>query len=245
MPQTLTINFAVGAFPVGFKGNCQDFANALVDRLTGTIALGTSIFTAQYGGPRPTTDIGPWWQNGTDLYVFDYSVGSYQPMEDQTPIGACILWAGAGAPARYLLCQGQNVSRTQYSRLFQRIGTQWGAGDGANTFGLPPCGQYIVAAGADSLNNSGTTYNNGTTGGAGTFLLQPNQLPELYVLAYSKSGGGAQGGTGADDVESPEAGNISANWPVYSSDGLPVTQRNGPIPLNPQWMAMNLCIRYI
>jgi microcystin-dependent protein len=242
MGSTLQINFTVGAFPVGFRGNCQDYANALVDRLTGTIQT-TTVFQAQYGGPRPSTDIGPWWQNGTDLYVFDYGTGQYQPMEDQMAIGMCALWAGPGAPARWLLCQGQAVERNTYPRLFQRIGTQWGAGDGANTFNLPPCGKYIIPAGYDSI--SGNTYNNGTTGGAGSFLLQPEQLPELYVLTYSGAGGGAAAGKGADDVESPQAGTISANWPVYSSDGLPVTQRNMPIPLNPPWQAMNLVIRYI
>ena len=66
MPQTLQINFTVGAFPIGFRGNCQDFANALVERLTGTIQTST-VFQAQYGGPQPHTDVGPWWMNGTDL----------------------------------------------------------------------------------------------------------------------------------------------------------------------------------
>jgi microcystin-dependent protein len=241
MSQNLTINFTVGAFPTGFRGNCQDYANALVERLNGTIQLGT-IFQAQYGGPQPTTDNGPWWQNGTDLYVFDYSTGQYQPMEDQTPIGACILWAGAGSPARYLLCQGQAISRTVYSRLFQRISTQWGAGDGANTFNLPPCGKYIIAAGYDGI--SGNTYTNGTTGGAGWFLLQPEQLPELYVLAYAKVESGGAGGGQLQTVGNPADG-IVANWPVYSADGLPVTQRNGKIYINPQYQVMNLCIRYL
>ena len=238
--QTLQINFTVGAFPIGFRGNCQDYANALVERLTGTIQT-TTVFQAQYGGPQPSTDVGPWWQNGTDLYVFDYGTGQYQPMEDQTPIGACILWAGAGAPARYLLCQGQNVSRAAYARLFQRIGTQWGAGDGSNTFGLPPCGKYLIGSGYDGI--SGNTYNNGTTGGAGSFIMVCQQLPELYVLGYSHKGA-ASGNSAYAGPSNPIDGDLICNWPIYSADGLPVTQRNMPIQLNPQWQAMNLCIRY-
>jgi len=241
MPQTLQINFTVGAFPIGYRGNCQDFANALVERLTGTIQTST-VFQAQYGGPQPHTDVGPWWMNGTDLYVFDYSTGQYQPMEDQTPIGMCGLWAGGGAPPRWLLCQGQAIQRSQYSRLFQRIGTTWGAGDGANTFNLPPAGNYIVPAGYSGL--SGTTYNNGTTGGVGWFLLQPEQLPELYVLAYRTAQGKAISGKDVG-VMGNTTEIIDQNWPVYSADGLPVTQRNGRIYINPQWQAMNLCIRYI
>jgi microcystin-dependent protein len=242
MSSLLQINFSVGAFPVGFRGNCQDYANALVDRLTGTIQT-TTVFQAQYGGPQPSTDVGPWWQNGTDLYVFDYGTGKYQPMEDQTPIGMCALWAGAGAPARWLLCQGQAVERNTYPRLFQRIGTQWGAGDGANTFNLPPCGKYLLAAGYDGI--SGNTYNNGTTGGVGKFILQCEQLPELYVLSYQTPQGVAASGTSIRVMDSPQDGTIAQNWPVYSADGLPVTQRNMPVQLNPQWQAMQLVIRYI
>jgi microcystin-dependent protein len=179
----------------------------------------------------------------TDLYVFDYGTGKYQPMEDQTPIGMCALWAGAGAPARWLLCQGQAVERNTYPRLFQRIGTQWGAGDGANTFNLPPCGKYLLAAGYDGI--SGNTYNNGTTGGVGKFILQCEQLPELYVLSYQTPQGVAASGTSIRVMDSPQDGTIAQNWPVYSADGLPVTQRNMPVQLNPQWQAMQLVIRYI
>jgi microcystin-dependent protein len=238
MSQNLPINFTISAFPIGFKGNCQDFANAIAERLTGNVQIG-ALFQAQYGGPQPTTDVGPWFKNGNSIYYFDYNTGQYQPAEDQFPIGGCMLWGGPGAPDRFLLCQGQGVSRTQYARLFQRVGTQWGAGDGANTFNLPPCGKYLIPAGYDGM--SGNTYSNGTVGGAATFLLQPNQLPELYVLAHANNSvgqGNSSGGVGLT------TDNAVSNWPVYSADGLPVTQRNGPIKINPPYQAMNLCIRY-
>jgi microcystin-dependent protein len=41
------------------------------------------------------------------------------------------------AGARALVANGAAVSRGTYSRLFDRIGTRYGAGDGANTFNLP------------------------------------------------------------------------------------------------------------
>jgi microcystin-dependent protein len=213
----------------------------LAERLTGTIQLG-AVFQAQYGGPQPTTDVGPWFKNGNSIYYFDYNTGQYQPAEDQTPIGSCILWAGPGQPDRYLLCQGQAVSRVQYQRLFQRIGTQWGAGDGSNTFNLPPCGKYIVPAGYDSV--SGNTYSNGQTGGSNQFLLQPNQLPELLVYTYSTDGKKGQFGGDFTVMDPNVTGSIAGNIPVISADGLPVTQRNAPVYINPQWQAMNLCIRY-
>jgi microcystin-dependent protein len=37
----------------------------------------------------------------------------------------------------WLLCQGGNISRDYYARLFAAIGTAHGAGNGITTFGLP------------------------------------------------------------------------------------------------------------
>ena len=48
-------------------------------------------------------------------------------------------FAGAGAPAGWLETgAGKLGNRTQHAALFARVGTLFGAGDGATTFGLPP-----------------------------------------------------------------------------------------------------------
>ena len=53
------------------------------------------------------------------------------------PAGVTVPYAGATAPTGWLLCNGQAVSRTSYSRLFAAIGTTYGAGDGSTTFNVP------------------------------------------------------------------------------------------------------------
>lgn len=53
------------------------------------------------------------------------------------PIGAVIMWPRATAPAKYLECAGQLVSRTAYPELFDVLGIYYSAGDGSTTFGLP------------------------------------------------------------------------------------------------------------
>jgi microcystin-dependent protein len=53
------------------------------------------------------------------------------------PIGTVIMHAAAAAPAGYLTCDGQAVSRTAFPGLFAAIGTLWGAGDGSTTFNVP------------------------------------------------------------------------------------------------------------
>lgn len=35
------------------------------------------------------------------------------------------------------MCDGSNVSRTDYAELFEALGTMYGNGDGSTTFGLP------------------------------------------------------------------------------------------------------------
>jgi len=53
------------------------------------------------------------------------------------PPGTVLPFAGANAPAGFLLCDGSAVSRTEYAELFAVIGTTWGAGNGSTTFNLP------------------------------------------------------------------------------------------------------------
>lgn len=53
------------------------------------------------------------------------------------PPGWIGFFAVNSAPAGFLACDGANVSRSAYSRLFSVIGTRYGAGNGSTTFGIP------------------------------------------------------------------------------------------------------------
>lgn len=52
-------------------------------------------------------------------------------------VGAVVGFAMNSAPEGWLTANGSAVSRTTYARLFSRIGTTYGVGDGINTFNLP------------------------------------------------------------------------------------------------------------
>jgi hypothetical protein len=60
-----------------------------------------------------------------------------------------MLAGGASVPTGYLLCPAEPtaISRTEFANLFAQIGTVWGVGDGATTFGMPyfPNGYAPVA----------------------------------------------------------------------------------------------------
>ena len=78
--------------------------------------------------------------------------------------GSIMAYAAATVPANYgwLLCNGQAVSRTTYSALFEAIGTTYGAGDGSTTFNVPDLrGEFLRGAGTNSHANQG---NGGTVG---------------------------------------------------------------------------------
>ena len=51
--------------------------------------------------------------------------------------GMIFAFAGNTIPSGFLLCDGSKVSRTTYKKLFDVIGTTYGAGDGSTTFTLP------------------------------------------------------------------------------------------------------------
>ncbi len=55
------------------------------------------------------------------------------------PVGSCLIHFGSSPPANYLTCPTTqtNLNRTAYNALFVALGTTWGVGDGATTFGMP------------------------------------------------------------------------------------------------------------
>ena len=53
------------------------------------------------------------------------------------PTATIIQNMSATVPAGFLYCNGGNISRTTYARLFAAIGTAFGVGDGLTTFGKP------------------------------------------------------------------------------------------------------------
>jgi microcystin-dependent protein len=52
-------------------------------------------------------------------------------------VGEIRMFGGNFPPVGWAFCDGQLVSRSVYSNLFNVIGTTYGAGDGATTFALP------------------------------------------------------------------------------------------------------------
>lgn len=122
--------------------------------------------------------------NRIDIKGEVYDIEAYK---NPIPTGSVIPFAGETAPEGFLLCNGQEVSRVTYARLFSVIGEKWGAGDGVTTFKVPnlvdrfiegtesnvgqmvPAGLPNITGNLDGMltdrggNFSGAFFNNGKT----------------------------------------------------------------------------------
>ena len=72
--------------------------------------------------------------NRIDIKGEVYDIEAY---ENPVPTGSVIPFAGETPPEGFLLCNGQEVSRITYARLFNVIKEKFGAGDGVTTFNVP------------------------------------------------------------------------------------------------------------
>ena len=106
------------------------------------------VFTGDPKAPTPTVG-----DNDTSIATTAFvaaAIANAISTAGGLPIGMVTGFAGAIAPAGWLLCYGQAVSRATYALLFAAIGTVYGAGDGTTTFNLPDL-RGRVLAGKDNM----------------------------------------------------------------------------------------------
>ncbi len=103
------------------------------------------------------------------------------------PIAGTIeMYAGQNAPAGWLVCAGQEVSRTTYSKLFEVIGQTYGAGDGNTTFNLPDMrGRTPIGVGTGTYTGA-TAHTLGVTGGAESISYTPAGTVANHTLTVAQ-----------------------------------------------------------
>ena len=70
------------------------------------------------------------------------------------PAGVIVPFGGEEVPFGWMLCDGAEVSRTEYANLYNAIGVCWGIGDGSTTFNLPDLrGLFLRGVSGDSGND--------------------------------------------------------------------------------------------
>lgn len=108
----------------------------------------------------------------TTLFVNDANI---------IPVATISCYAGINAPQGWLFCNGQQIDRSVYRRLFDAIGTTYGSGNGTTTFHLPNLqNRFPMGKGSNNL---------GVTGGSNTVTLTSDKLPSHSHTASSASAG--------------------------------------------------------
>lgn len=146
------------------------------------------------------------------------------------PTGTIVATARSTAPnEKWLIAEGQAVSRTTYATLFAAIGTTYGAGNGSTTFNLPNLkGRVPLGAGTPPNAGEGTTAHAlAAVGGEQNHTLTEAEIPShshvtdnIVMLHQEGVAGGrhpeeAGGGTSTQHTRATGGGGAHNNLPPY------------------------------
>jgi microcystin-dependent protein len=257
--------FTVGAAQLPFR---TPAAAGIPDQTPVSYTAWNSTFTqVEYGSgiySASTTSISRTPTEGTGTLPVDFTTAPFvwlgggqqlvgdtwidfvtPPPAAQTPtVGVIEMYAGATAPANYLLCNGQSVSTTTFAALFAVIGFTFG-GSGSS-FNVPNL-QNSFPIGA------GTTAALAATGGAESAVLTIAQLPShthgatisdpghshTYVEANSANvqavATGVSGGSGSANTSTSTTG-IGVT--------IGATGSGSPVSTLPPYVGVNFIIRF-
>lgn len=158
-------------------------------------------------------------QNGINKKTKARNVGTGGNVAGDTlPVGSVIEWNSDIIPVNWLLCNGQEISRTDYADLFKILGTKYGQGDGSTTFNLPNR-KGNVAVGKDE--NDEDFNELGKTGGEKEHTLTVAEMPShnhepttnSAVMAKSGQNEMAQETTGGRTYELLTIGKTGGSQP--------------------------------
>ncbi|MDI3361135.1 phage tail protein [Lelliottia sp. V89_10] len=151
---------------------------------------------------------------------------TYNPNNDM--VGMVCPFAMNAAPTGWLFANGMAVSRITYARLFSRIGTLYGAGNGTTTFNLPDLrGEFVRGFDAGKGTDPGRVFGSLQTQSIQSHAhnipawKQPN--PDPTGGGYAVGGDGGGGGSQQEDI---------------------VTRNSGGSETRPRNIAFVYCIKY-
>ena len=159
---------------VGFEQNPN--SGAFLGQTTGsdTVTLTHQNLPANWGGS------GQPFNNDQPSLTLNYIINTAGAIpgaggSSVDVVGEVVPFLGQYAPVGYQFAAGQLLAISQYSNLYDAIGTTYG-GDGITTFALPDLtGKTIIGAGTSLL--SGTQVTIGTTSGQDSTALVSSNLP--------------------------------------------------------------------
>jgi len=147
------------------------------------------------------------------------------------PVGAVQAFAKDATPNGWIFCNGSEISRTAYAKLFAKIGTTYGAGDGSTTFNVPDLrGEFIRGWGSGGP-DAGRVFGSG-------------QLDQFQGHAFGDDIGilkrDFDGGNGSSNNVQTNATDTDI---VIKSDGVNGEPRYGS-ETRPRNISLYYCIKY-
>lgn len=132
------------------------------------------------------------------------------------PAGAVIPYAGSAAPAGWLLCGGQAVSRSDYAALFAIIGTTYGSGNGSTTFNVPDLRGRVVAGEDDMGGTAANRLTAGNSGITGTTLGAAGGDERLHQHSHANTLTNNAVTSGNDNSDHTHAGTTGNDSPDHT-----------------------------
>lgn len=172
------VSLEVDQAAVATIGDIQDLQNQLnaettkINTNTTQIAtLKTTTAPKNHASSATTYGVASTTKYGHVKYGKDSLTACRGDDERLVPVATVLAYTSnrTAYPTGYLLCRGQAVSRTTYSKLFENLGTRYGSGDGSTTFNLPDL-QTRVPVGFKSGDSDFGTL--GKSGGEATQTLR-------------------------------------------------------------------------
>ena len=143
----------------------------------------------------------------------------------------------------HLICDGSEISRTDYAALFAKIGTTFGAGDGETTFNLPDYrGYFLRGLGGNSEPDFATAQEDAIRNITGGFSQCGLVTSKDYAYGYGamlRDKYSNYSGNGTTNGSLWVGGYGTNNYDFNASRVVPVAEENRPIN-----KAINYFIKY-
>lgn len=201
-------------------GNSQHVTPETITIVMGVIAFGTTVSLGEATEEGILKELA---NLAAQLGNLEAAIEAFHDNQ----VGEVFAWPADSEPYRALPINGAAVSRTTYAKLFAKIGTKYGAGNGSTTFNVPN--------GIDKFLQCGNT--------AG--IVKAAGLPNIVgTIGYRPGSGNTSGIGGAFYMGGGNSGSYGSSMTASSVIAFSAANSNGLFGASPTVQPPSLTMRY-